>query len=114
MAFVEPEPDAPGGAPGGGDDGDGGGGEEAGRRSLFRRMLAARDKPRSPWLLVFALALFIGFPAAAFHALPPIENPRWELIVIAGLVCVPVITGLNALEYRAMAHFADHHPPALE
>ena len=106
MAFVEPEPDAPGGG-----STDGG---EAGRRSLFGRMLAARDKPRSPWLLVFALALFIVFTAAAFHALPPIENPRWELIVIAGLVCVPVITGLNALEYRAMAHFADHHPPALE
>jgi len=111
MAFVEPEPDAPGG---GGDDGDGGGGEEAGGRSLFRRMLAARDKPRSPWLLVFALALFIVFTVLAFRALPPIENPRWELIIIAGLVCVPVITGLNALEYRAMAHFADHHPPALE
>jgi hypothetical protein len=77
-------------------------------------MLAARDKPRSPWLLVFALALFIVFTVLAFRRLPPIENPRWELIIIAGLVCVPVITGLNALEYRAMAHFADHHPPALE
>ena len=109
MAFVEPEPDAPGG---GVPEGEGDGG--TGNQSLFRRMLAARDKPRSPWLLVFALALFIVFTVLAFRALPPIENPRWELILIAGLVCVPVITGLNALEYRAMAHFADHHPPALE
>jgi uncharacterized membrane protein YbhN (UPF0104 family) len=47
--------------------------------------------------------------------LPPIDRPiRWELILVAGLVCVPVITALNAFEYRAMAHFADHHPPALE
>ena len=27
---------------------------------------------------------------------------------------MPVSTTLNALEYRVMAHFADHHPPALE
>ena len=108
MAFVEPEPDAPGA---GDVDREGQGGD----RSLFRRVLAARDKPRSPWLLVFALALFIVFTVVAFRALPPIERPvRWELILVAGLVCVPVITGLNALEYRAMAHFADHHPPALE
>jgi len=85
MAFVEPEPDAPGGGVPEGDEGDGG----TGNQSLFRRMLAARDKPRSPWLLVFALALFIVFTVLAFRALPPIENPRWELILIAGLVCVP-------------------------
>ena len=95
MAFVEPEPDAPGGQ---GDDGDGGGGEEAGA-VVFRRILAARDKPRSPWLLVFALALFIVFTVLAFRELPPIENPRWELIIIAGLVCVPGLLA-HALEYR--------------
>jgi len=108
MAFVEPEPDVPGAA---GDDGDGADGSP----SFLRRILAARDKPRSPWLLIFAVVLFVGFTLVAFRALPPIEQPiRWELILIAGLVCVPVITALNALEYRAMAHFADHHPPALE
>ncbi len=109
MAFVEPEPDAPGA----GDDDVGDG--EAGSRSLLSRILSARDKPRSPWLLVFAVALFIAFTVAAFRALPPIERPiRWELILVAAVVCVPVITGLNALEYRVMAHFADHHPPPLE
>jgi uncharacterized membrane protein YbhN (UPF0104 family) len=106
MAFVEPEPDVPGAE---GDDADGQ------RRSLLNRMLAARDKPRSPWLLTLAVALFIVFTVAAFRALPPIERPiRWELILVAALVCVPVITALNALEYRVMAHFADHHPPPLE
>ena len=105
MAFVEPGSAAAGG---GGD----GGSED---RSFVRRILAARDKPRSPWLLVFAVALFVTFTVVAVRALPPIDRPvRWELIFVAGLVCVPVITGLNALEYRVMAHFADHHPPALE
>src|SRR5207247_7281371 len=99
MAFVEPEPDAPGGGDGGSDD-----------RSFLRRILAARDKPRSPWLLIFAVGLFVAFTVVAIRALPPIDKPvRWELIFVAGLVCVPVITGLNALEYRMMAHFADHH-----
>ena len=28
-----------------------------------------------------------------------------------GSSCVPVITVLNALEFRLMAHFAEHHPP---
>ena len=109
MAFVEPQPDVPGaGGEGDGDDGEGG-------RSLLSRVLAARDRPRSPWLLIFAVALFVVFTVLAFRALPPIDRPiRWELILIAGLVCVPAITALNALEYRAMAHFADHHPPALE
>jgi uncharacterized membrane protein YbhN (UPF0104 family) len=105
MAFVEPEPDASGA-----EDDDG-----ATRPSLLSRLLAARDQPRSPWLLIVAVALFIGFTAVAFRALPPIEQPiRWELILVAALVCVPVITALNALEYRVMAHFADHHPPPLE
>src|ERR1043166_5499149 len=107
MAFVEPEP----GASGGGDDGGG----ASGPPSFLSRILAARDRPRSPWLLVFAVALFVTFTVVAVRALPPIDRPvRWELIFVAGLVCVPVITGLNALEYRVMAHFADHHPPALE
>jgi hypothetical protein len=112
MAFVEPEPDAPGGGGDGGDrDEDG----AATRQSFLSRLLAARDKPRSPWLLIFAVALFLVFTVTAFRALPPIDRPvRWGLIIVAGLVCVPVITALNALEYRAMAHFADHHPPALE
>src|SRR5689334_2214766 len=105
MAFVEPEPDAPGGNDGGG---------ASGPPSFLARILAARDRPRSPWLLIFAVALFVVFTVVAIRALPPIGNPRWELIIVAGLVCVPVITALNAFEYRAMAHFADHHPPALE
>jgi hypothetical protein len=86
------------------------------RSSLLNRIMKARDTPRSsPWLLVLALGLFVVFTAAAFRALPPVETPiRWELLVVAGLVCVPIITALNALEYRVMAHFAHHHPPALE
>jgi uncharacterized membrane protein YbhN (UPF0104 family) len=109
MAFVEPEPDAPGA-----DDGDAdGSGDE--RPSFLSRVLTARQRKGSPWLLVFALALFIVFTVIAFRALPPIEQPiRWELILISGLVCVPLITLLNSLEYRVMAHFADHHPPVLE
>src|SRR5262245_49629235 len=109
MAFVEPEPDAPGADDGDLADGDGG------RRTILTRLMAARERKGSPWLLVFARARFSPFTVRAFRALPPIEQPiRWELILIAGLVCVPVITALNALEYRVMAHFADHHPPALE
>jgi uncharacterized membrane protein YbhN (UPF0104 family) len=85
------------------------------RPSLLNRLLQARDKPKSPWLLVLALALFVAFTFAAFKNLPHIDKPlRWELILVAGLVCVPVITALNALEYRVMAHFAGHHPPVLE
>src|SRR5262245_47805957 len=103
MAFVEPEPDAPGAG-----EGDGGAGEGE-PRSFLSRVMAMRNRKGSPWLLVFALALFIGFTVIAFRALPPIDQPiRWELILVAGLVCVPIITALNALEYRVMAHFADH------
>src|SRR5437870_1720111 len=110
MAVVEPEPDAPGGGGDGGGDGDG----AATRQSFLSRLLAARDKPRSPWLPIFALALFLVFTVIAFRALPTIDRPvRWGLIIVAGLVCVPVISALNALEYRAMAQFADHHPAAL-
>jgi Lysylphosphatidylglycerol synthase TM region len=108
MAFVEPEPGVPGA-----DDGDAGSGE-GGRPSLLRRVLLAR-KQRSPGLLIFAVVLFVVFTVVAFRALPPIDRPiRWDLILITGLVCVPASTALNALEYRVMAHFADHHPPALE
>src|SRR5262249_52895853 len=107
MAFVEPEPGAPGGH-------EAGEPTLAARPPLLTRILQARDRPRSPWLLIVAVALFIGFTVVAFLALPPIDRPiRWELILVAALVCVPVITALNALEYRVMAHFADHHPPAL-
>jgi hypothetical protein len=109
MAFVEPEPDAPG------SDDTGGEATDDERRSFIRRLLTARRRKNSPWLLAFAVALFIAFTVIAFRNLPPIERPiRWEWILVAGLVCVPLSTALNALEYRVMAHFADHHPPALE
>jgi uncharacterized membrane protein YbhN (UPF0104 family) len=109
MAFVEPEPDAPGH-----DDGDAEPGSDT-RRTFLSRLLEVRKRKGSSWLLVFALALFVGLLVVAFRNLPPIERPiRWELILIAGLVLVPVTTLLNALEYRVMAHFADYHPPALE
>jgi len=109
MAFVEPEPDVPGA-----DDGDAEGADDQ-RRSLLSRLLTARRRKNSPLLLAFALALFVTFTVIAFRALPPIERPiRWELIFVAGLIFVPLSTALNALEYRVMAHFADHHPPALE
>jgi hypothetical protein len=113
MAFVEPEPDAPGaGASEGDADGDRGEGE---RRTLLSRVLAVRKRRNSPGLLLFALGLFVAFTVVAVRALPPIERPiRWELLLVAGLICVPISTALNALEYRVMAHFADHHPPALE
>jgi uncharacterized membrane protein YbhN (UPF0104 family) len=65
--------------------------------------------------MVLALGLFVVFTVVAFRHLPPIDKPiRWELILVAGLVCVPIITVLNALEFRLMAHFAEHHPPILE
>ncbi len=91
------------------------GGEDGRRPNLLNRVLQARDKPKSPWLLVLALVLFLAFTILAFENLPHIDKPvRWELILVAGLVCVPLITALNALEYRVMAHFAGHHPPVLE
>jgi uncharacterized membrane protein YbhN (UPF0104 family) len=98
--------------PAGDDEAEGGAGA---RPSLLNRILAARDKPRSPWLMIVAVALFVVFTIVAFRHLPHIDKPlRWELILVAGLVVVPIITVLNALEFRLMAHFADHHPPILE
>ncbi len=86
-----------------------------GRPSLLTRLLRARDKPRSPWLMIIAVALFVVFTIVAFRHLPHIDKPvRWELILVAGLLIVPIITVLNALEFRLMAHFAAHHPPVLE
>jgi hypothetical protein len=83
--------------------------------SLIGRIMAARERARSPWLLVLAVVAFIAFTVLAIRALPPIDKPiRWELIVIAGLVFVPLITVLNAFEFRLMARFAHHHPPMLE
>src|SRR5580765_4321634 len=84
-------------------------------RAFLDRLLRGREGSQNPWLLVAALAAFIGFTILGVRALPHIDKPiRWELIVVAGLVCVPVIVVLNALEFRLMAHFADHHPPMLE
>jgi uncharacterized membrane protein YbhN (UPF0104 family) len=104
---VDPGPDAPGDEQRAG--------EEPRRPSFVSRLLQARDKPKSPWLLVVAVILFVAFTVVAFRNLPHIGKPlRWELILVAGLFCVPVITALNALEYRVMAHFAHHHPPVLE
>jgi hypothetical protein len=98
--------------PAGDDDPDGGVGA---RPTLLNRILAARDKPRSPWLMIVAVVLFLVFTIVAFRHLPHIDKPvRWELLVIAGLVVVPAITVLNALEFRLMAHLAHHHPPILE
>jgi uncharacterized membrane protein YbhN (UPF0104 family) len=85
------------------------------RPPLLTRLLQARDTPRSPWLMIVAIALFVVFTIVAFAHLPRIDKPvRWELILAAGLLIVPIITVLNALEYRLMAHFAAHHPPLLE
>lgn len=65
--------------------------------------------------MIAAVALFVVFTIVAFRHLPHIDKPlRWELILVAGLLIVPIITVLNALEFRLMAHFADHHPPVLE
>ena len=84
-------------------------------RALLDRVLRAREGSQNPWLLIAALGAFIAFTILGFLALPPIDQPiRWELLVVAGLVCVPVIVALNALEYRLMAHMAQHHPPMLE
>jgi uncharacterized membrane protein YbhN (UPF0104 family) len=84
-------------------------------RALLDRVLRAREGSQNPWLLIVAFGAFVVFAVLAVRSLPPIEKPiRWELIVAAGLVCVPVIVVLNALEFRLMAHFAQHHPPMLE
>jgi uncharacterized membrane protein YbhN (UPF0104 family) len=89
--------------------------DPAGRSTFLSRVLAARDKPRGPWLMIFAVVLFLVFTIVAFRHLPPIDKPiRWELILVAGLLVVPMITVLNALEFRLMAHLAEHHPPMLE
>src|SRR5579859_7983412 len=84
-------------------------------RAFLDRVLRAREGSQNPWLLIAALGVFIAFTIFGIRELPHIDKPiRWELIVIAGLVCVPVIVALNALEFRLMAHFAQHHPPMLE
>jgi uncharacterized membrane protein YbhN (UPF0104 family) len=84
-------------------------------RALLDRVLRAREGSQNPWLLIIALGAFIAFTILGIRALPHIDKPiRWELIVLAALVCVPVIVVLNALEFRLMAHFAQHHPPMLE
>ncbi len=84
-------------------------------RALLDRVLRAREGSQNPWLLIVALGAFIAFTILGIRALPHIDKPiRWELIVVAGLICVPVIVVLNALEFRLMAHFAHHHPPMLE
>src|SRR5947208_13842331 len=83
-------------------------GAPAGKRSLVNRLMEARNKQRSPWLLVGALGLFAVFTFVAVRNLPPIDKPiRWELVLLAGLVCVPFGIVLNALEYRLMAHLAE-------
>jgi uncharacterized membrane protein YbhN (UPF0104 family) len=84
-------------------------------RALLDRVLRAREGSQNPWLLIVAFSAFVAFTILAVRSLPHIDKPiRWELIVVAGLVCVPVIVALNALEFRLMAHFAQHHPPMLE
>jgi uncharacterized membrane protein YbhN (UPF0104 family) len=84
-------------------------------RALLDRIVRAREGSQNPWLLIVALGAFVAFTILGVRALPHIDKPvRWELIVVAGLVCVPVIVALNALEFRLMAHFAQHHPPMLE
>jgi len=84
-------------------------------RALIDRLLRAREGSQSPWLLIVAFSAFVVFTVLAVRSLPHIDKPvRWELIVVAALVGVPVVVGLNALEFRLMAHFAHHHPPMLE
>jgi len=84
-------------------------------RAFVDRVLRAREGSQNPWLLMAALAAFVVFTVLGIRALPPIDEPiRWELIIAAGVICVPVIVVLNALEFRLMAHFAQHHPPMLE
>jgi uncharacterized membrane protein YbhN (UPF0104 family) len=84
-------------------------------RALLDRILRAREGSQNPWLLIVAFGAFVVFTVLAVRSLPHIDKPvRWELIFVAGLVCVPVIVALNALEFRLMAHFAQHHPPMLE
>src|SRR5580765_717664 len=84
-------------------------------RALIDRVLRAREGSQNPWLLIVAFSLFVAFTVLAVRSLPHIDKPvRWELIVIAALVGVPVIVWLNAVEYRLMARFAHHYPPMLE
>jgi uncharacterized membrane protein YbhN (UPF0104 family) len=84
-------------------------------RAFLDRVLRAREGSQNPWLLIVALIAFVAFTVLAVRSLPHIDKPvRWDLIVVAGLFCVPVIVALNALEFRLMAHFAQHHPPMLE
>src|SRR3954451_25240927 len=84
-------------------------------RALVDRLLRAREGSQNPWLLIHALGAFLAFTILGIRALPHIDKPiRWELIVVAALVCVPVIVMLNSLDFRLMAHLVQHHPPLLE
>ena len=75
--------------------------ETAERGTLLDRVLQAREDRRirgcsSPRSRCSSPSRF-----SRSRALPHIDKPiRWELIVVAGLVCVPVIVALNALEFR--------------
>jgi uncharacterized membrane protein YbhN (UPF0104 family) len=73
--------------------------------------IATRDRKRSrsPWMLVVALALFIGGGYLAFRALPPIEGPiEWWMLVVSGLIGVPAIAAVNSIEYRVMGNMVGH------
>jgi hypothetical protein len=68
-----------------------------------------RRRPRSPWALIAAIALFVGSGYLAFRSLPSIEgSPRWWMLVIAGAIGVPAIAALNSVEYRMMGRLVGH------
>jgi uncharacterized membrane protein YbhN (UPF0104 family) len=82
---------------------------------LFDRILRARQASTNPWLLALAVIVFAGGTYLAIKSLPPIEQPvRWWLLLVVGFLCVPLVTILNALEFRLIARLAHHHPPILE
>jgi uncharacterized membrane protein YbhN (UPF0104 family) len=74
------------------------------------RALASRERRKpGPWVLVIALVIFIGSGVFAVRALPSIEGtPRWWMLVIAGVVGVPALAMISALEYRIMGLIVGH------
>jgi uncharacterized membrane protein YbhN (UPF0104 family) len=68
-----------------------------------------RRRSRNPWMLVVAVALFVGSGYFAFRSLPSIDGtPRWWMLLLAGAVGVPAIALLNSLEYRIMGRLVGH------
>lgn len=80
------------------------------RASRFgERMRGAGGPKRRTLGLVAALVLFAGGSVLAFLNLPDVDqSPRWELLIVVGVVGVPLTLALNAAEYQVAAAIASY------